>query len=240
MTLTLAQLLLASALVFAGALVQSAVGFGLAVVAAPLLYLIDPRLVPGPVLFLALVLSILNLWHNRAGLAFGELSGAIAGRIPGMLAALWLLAQAPARALSLVVGAAVLTAVLISLLPVRLEPNPRRLFVAGIASGFLGTSTSIGGPPMALMYQHAAGPRIRANLAGYFIVGSAMSLGGLVLIGRYGIADLLTSCALLPATMLGFLAARHTLSWWDRGILRPALLVLCTLAALGVIAKGLL
>lgn len=240
MDLTLPQLLLASLLVFAGALVQSAVGFGLAVIAAPLLYLIEPRLVPGPPLFLALVLSLLNVWKNRASLAVGELSGAVAGRIPGMLLALWLLERADPWLMSLLVAAAVLAAVLVSLAPVRPQPTTLRLVLAGLASGFMGTSTSIGGPPLALLYQHAHGERVRANLAGYFVVGSFMSLIGLTLIGHFDGGQLVCALALLPAALAGFLAARLSIGFWDRGRVRPALLLLCGAAAIGVLAKGLI
>ena len=41
-------LALASLIVFLGALTQSLIGFGLAVVASPLLYIVDPDLVPTP------------------------------------------------------------------------------------------------------------------------------------------------------------------------------------------------
>lgn len=239
MDLSPLQLLLASVLIFLGALVQSAVGFGLAVVAAPLLFLVEPRLVPGPLLFLALVLSVLNVWRNRADLAFGELGGAIVGRIPGMLAALWLLQAATPRLLSLLLGLSVLAAIVVSLARVRIEPTPGRLFIAGLASGFMGTSTSIGGPPMALIYQHAPGARVRANLSGYFIVGCCMSLVGLALIGRYGWQELAYSLALVPPALLGFVAAGYTLARVDRGLIRPALLVLCAIAALGVLIEGL-
>jgi uncharacterized membrane protein YfcA len=238
MFLSLGELLAASVLVFLGAMVQSAVGFGLAIVAAPLLYLIDPRLVPGPILLLALVLSALNVWRNRAGLAVRELGSAVVGRVPGVLLALWLLQVMPTRMLSLVLAAAVLLAVAISIAPVRLTPTPRRLLVAGFASGFMGTSTSIGGPPMALLYQHAVGPRIRANLNGYFVIGSLMSLIGLAAIGRFGFPELYTSLALLPAAVAGFLLSRFTLPWWDRGAIRPVLLILCAIAAAGVLADS--
>lgn len=239
MFLSAGELLVASLLIFLGSLVQSAVGFGLAIVAAPLLYLIEPRMVPGPMLLLGLVLSALNVWRNRAGLAVAELGSAVVGRIPGTLLAVWLLTIMPEHMLSLILGAAVLLAVIISAMPVRIAPTRGRLFVAGLASGFMGTSTAIGGPPVALLYQHAAGTRIRANLNGYFVVGTSMSLLGLVAIGRFGPGEFVTALSLLPAAVAGFLTARCTLVWWDRGATRPVLLALCAVAAAGVLADGL-
>jgi uncharacterized protein len=237
--LTAVQFLFAALLIFAGSLVQSAVGFGLAIVAAPLLFLIEPRLVPGPILAIALVLSLLNLWKNRAGLALDELGAALVGRIPGMLLALWVLMLAPGKLLSLLIGASVLVAILISLAPIRIRPTRNRLFAAGAVSGFMGTSTSIGGPPMALIYQHDTGDRVRANLSGYFVVSCLMSLMGLAAIGRFGGPELTISLWLLPAATLGFVCGRYAMRWLGPDVVRPALLLLCTIAAVGVLADAL-
>jgi uncharacterized membrane protein YfcA len=239
MLLSPGEFVIACLLVFLGSLVQSAVGFGLAVVSAPLLYLIEPRLIPGPMLFLGLVLSVLNAWRNRAGLAVRELGSAVAGRIPGTILALWLLKIMPPAMLSILLGISVLLAVAVSFTRVHLAPTPGRLLAAGFASGFMGTSSSIGGPPMALIYQNAAGPRIRANLSGYFTIGTFLSLLGLVAIGRFGLSEFYTSLSLIPASAAGFLAARVTLPWWDRGAIRPVILILCTVSAIGVFADGI-
>lgn len=239
MELSILELALAAGLVFAGALVQSAVGFGLAIVAAPLLFMIEPRLVPGPVLALALVLSFLNVCKNRVGLAFGELGSAVIGRLPGMALALWVLAQAPGKALSLLIGGSVLLAIAISLLPIRITPTRNRLLAAGAVSGFMGTTTSIGGPPMALIYQHDTGDRVRANLSAYFLISCVLSLLGLAAIGRFGQAELLVSLWLLPPTLVGFVAGRYVIPWLGPNGVRPVMLALCTIAALGVLADAL-
>ena len=41
------------------------------------------------------------------------------------------------------------------------EPTPTRMVVAGFFSGFFGTSSSIGGPPMALLLQHQEANQLR-------------------------------------------------------------------------------
>ncbi len=240
MELSALQLALATTLVAVGSWVQSAIGFGLAVLAAPLLYLVHPALIPGPVLALALILSALNLWSNRTGMALGELTSAFIGRMPGMVLALWVLTFITQQALSLILGATVLAAVALSLTSVRMAPTPKRLFVAGFFSGFMGTSTSIGGPPMALVYQYAAAERMRANLAGYFLLASITSIAGLALIGRFGTAELVLTAALTPPALAGFIAARWMLRRFDPHTLRPAVLTLCALSGLLVLADGLL
>ena len=61
----------------------------------------------------------------------------------------------------------------------RLPINRGTLLPAGLLSGFAGTATSIGGPPLALLYQHSDRPGVRTTLAVYFTTGAAISLTGL-------------------------------------------------------------
>ena len=57
--------LLAALLIFVGSFVQSSIGFGLAIVAAPLLFMISPSYVPAPVCLVALFISVLNAFKHR-------------------------------------------------------------------------------------------------------------------------------------------------------------------------------
>ena len=49
---------------------------------------------------------------------------------------------------------AVLLCVALSVISWRPQPTPPSLVTAGVASGSFGTATSIGGPPLAVLYQH--------------------------------------------------------------------------------------
>ncbi len=238
MPLSPVEIAIASLLVAIGSLLQGALGFGLAIFAAPLLFLLEPAFIPGPVLGVAMVISAIIAWRNRAGLALGELASAVIGRMPGMVAAFWLLAAAAQWLLSLLLGTAVLLGVVASLLPGDIAPTRNRLLAAGFLSGFMGTATSVGGPPMALLYQHARGPHIRANLSSYFLIGSTVSLVGMVLLGHFGRAELLMALAVMPGALVGVFLAGYLHRWVDAGRIRPLLLALCALSALAVMADG--
>ena len=54
------ELALAAVVIVIGSYVQSSIGFGLAIISAPLLFIIDPLYVPGPVTVCALTLSLAN------------------------------------------------------------------------------------------------------------------------------------------------------------------------------------
>ncbi len=223
-----------------GSWVQSSAGLGLGLIAAPVLLLIEPGLVPGPLLGVALVLAALVTWRDRQGIdaeGFGAvLLGRLAGTVPGVL----LVASLPERPLSFALGALVLLAVALSASGLRLAPSRRSLLAAGTLSGFMGTTAAIGGPPLALVYQHASGRRLRGTLSGHYVLGCALSLSGLALAGRFGKAELAAAAALLPGALLGFALSARTARLLDQGLARPAVLALSGVAGLVVILRQLL
>ena len=207
------ELAIAITAVLVGSYIQSAIGFGLAIIAAPVLFFLDPAYVPAPVTLCAFTLSLANAWSHRHSISLQGLKYAIIGRVPGSMAGALLLVWIDQRMLGLWLGISVLAAVVLSLRSVSLTPTPGHMATAGFLSGFMGTSSSIGGPPMALVMQHQEARYIRANLSAFFIVSCLMTLGMLIPVGRFGMAELMASLPLLPATVLGYWLARHT---WDR------------------------
>ncbi len=232
-TLTATQLLLAWAVLCAGATLQGSIGFGLGVVGAPLLVLIAPGLVPGPLLFDALLLAVLMVYREHRSIHLSGLGWALAGRAVGVAVAAGMLALMPTDRLGLAIGAAVLLVVAINASGLRVRPGTGSLIMAGMLSGLTGTISSIGGPPMALLYQDAAGARLRSTLSGYFMVGAIMSLVALALVGRFGVTELRLGVLLLPGVIVGFVLSSHVAAVADRAS-ATRVLVLTVSAAAGV------
>ena len=74
-------------IVAAGAALQASVGIGFGVLSAPLLAILAPELVPGPVLLLSLLLAAMTTTREFRSVHVGELGLAFTGRIAGTLAA---------------------------------------------------------------------------------------------------------------------------------------------------------
>lgn len=233
------EALAACAMAMLGALVQGTIGFGLALVAAPVLLLLDPSLVPGPLTLSGVPLLLLTGWRERHVLELRGLHWPVAGQLGGTLAAIALLSLAPAGWISLVLGGLVLLAVLLSWWGLRVQPNKRNLFLAGSLAGFMGTTASISGPPLALIHQHVPGPRLRATLTPFFLVGSSFSLTALALAGRLGRSEIEAACVLLPGVLIGFAASNWAAARIDKGAVRRSVLLLSALAAAGVIYRSL-
>ena len=229
------EMLIAVLVILAGSFIQTAIGFGLAVIAAPILYFMNPDYVPAPITVAALTLSLANAWRFRQSISFTGLKFAFLGRVPGTVGGGLLIFWIDQRTLGLWLGMSVLAAVWLSLGKVAFRPTRPAMFTAGFLSGFMGTSTSIGGPPMALVLQHQTADFIRANMAAFFVVSCVLTLIMLSLVGRFGEQQLLLSLPFLPATLLGYWLAMRSVHLITSRMLRLGSLTLCCIAGFAAV-----
>jgi uncharacterized membrane protein YfcA len=232
-------LILAFFIATVGSLLQGSVGFGLGLISVPLLVLIDPIFVPGPVLLAAFLLNILIFLRERHAIRIKGLYWAVVGRIVGAICGAMILVAIPQKSLSVMFGVMVLLAIGISLLGFHPKMTSTNIFGAGVASGIMGTTSSIGGPPIALVYQKLKGPTVRGTLSGIFIFGTIISLIALTFIGRFGLREIKATAILIPGVFLGFLLSNRSTKILDRGFIRQAVLITSAISGIVVILRSL-
>jgi uncharacterized protein len=232
MTIVLAGLVVAF-----GALVQGTVGFGMGLLATPLLALLDPRFVPVPLLVIGLVHALLALRREHADTDWHGVGWAMLGRLPGTAVGVLAVVALPQRAFLVAVAVFVLICAVLSVVRWRLRPTPRALVVAGVVSGAGGTASSISGPPVALLYQHAQGPLVRSTLAAYFTLGAVLSIAALAVAGQVTGDGLLTAALLLPFMAAGFAASGPARRLLDSGWTRRAVVGLAVASALVLLVQ---
>lgn len=231
---------LAAILIIAvGAAIQGSIGFGLGVVGAPILILLEPRLVPGPILLDALVLTLLVTVREWKHVRLADLGWSVPGRLLGTGLAVWILKVVPAGRLQFTMGLFMLLAVALTMIGPRLRVGRRTLFGAGTLAGVMSTITSMGGPPMALLYQNEEGPRLRGTLAAFFSLGVVFSIGGLAVAGRFGWTEVRLAVLLLPGILIGFALSAWSANRLDRRQTRAIILVTSAFAGILVVANGL-
>lgn len=232
-------LVVLAATVVVGALVQSLVGLGVGLVAAPGVALTAPELMPGVLLWLAAVMPIVTLARERDAIDWRGLGWSVPARIPGTVVGVAMVAWFSERQLGVAVGVMVLVAVALTVKTVRLPVNAGTLMTAGFVSGVTGTATSIGGPPLALLYQHRDPRQIRCTLAVYFILGAVLSLGGLGVAGALEVRELLLAALLAPGLLVGFLVSNVLRRRVDPNHIRVGVLAVCGLSALVLLVRSL-
>jgi uncharacterized protein len=238
--MTSGDLALGALAVAAGSSLQGLTGFGANLVAVPLLLLIDPRFIPGPVVLAGTLLNLLSSFRADSSDILPDVRWTIAGQLPGAAAAALVLAAAPQRLLTLMFAGSVLIAASASASGWHPPVNHPTLLGAGITSGFFGTMTGIGGPPVALLWQDAGGPALRASLARHFLAGALISIPLLIIAGRLGPNDVLVSLALIPGTLLGFAFSGRLTRMFVGSSFRAIVIGLSALSALAVALRELL
>jgi uncharacterized membrane protein YfcA len=226
--------------VLVGSVVQGTVGLGLGLVAAPVAALVAPDLVPELLLWLAFAMAAQTLATEHRGTDWHGLSWAIPPRVVGTAVGVWVVAIASDRLIGVAVGGMVLLSVLLTVRTVRLPVNRGTLPVAGFVSGITGTATSIGGPPLAVLYQHHPPSVLRPTLAAYFMLGAALSLVGLGLAGELRLDVLLLALLLSPLLVVGILLSVPVRRRLPREQVRAAVLVVCAASALALLVRSLL
>ncbi len=240
MDLDTGVLLLAGLGVLLGAAVQGTVGLGLGLVAAPVMALLDPTLVPATILLVTSVLPVLTSTRELDDVDWTGLGFALTGRLPGVLLGSWVVVTQPPRTTAVVVAVVVLGAVFLSVTSWDARPTPKALLAAGVVSGVSGTATSIGGPPVAMLYQHASGPTLRSTMGMYFLVGNVLSGTALAVAGEIGQRELLRALALMPFLLAGFLLSGPLRGRVDGARLRAAVLLLSAAGAVVLLVRTLL
>ena len=225
---------------FAGAFVQSSVGFGMALVAAPFVVVFAPDLMPGALLVTSFSLPVVQLVHAPTDIAWRPLGIALAGRALLTPVGVAVVALMSVQAISVLVGVLVLLSVAASVWAIELRPTDRNAAVAGALAGVWGTAASIGGPFLALVLQHERPTRLRATLAAFFLAGTALAVVGLVVAGQCTADQLRAGLSWIPFIALGYAAAGPLRERLDRGRLRLAVLCFCTVAGASVIARALI
>lgn len=224
---------------FVGAILQGVIGFGMIVLAYPVLILIEPELIPQTTLVSAVPAVAVMAWRCRGHVAWHEIGWFSLGRVPGYVGAIVMLSVLSRSVLTVAGGISVLAAVGLSLWAPEVTRSNKTLVAGGAAAAMFGTAIGIGGPPIGLLYQNESGDRLRSTISLQMLFGAPVSILVLLLAGKMQMQDVRTGVAFLPVTVGGNYAARWVIPYFDDR-LRPLILSICGLAAVLAIAKVLL
>ncbi|MEV4009516.1 sulfite exporter TauE/SafE family protein [Nonomuraea angiospora] len=233
-------LIVGSLAIFVGAIVQGGVGFGLGLVAAPVLTMLGPDLMPGAIQVVNMTLPLFTLAAEWRTVDWRGLGFAVLGRLPGSVIGAVIVVYVSAYARGVFVAVMVLVAVALTARALSVPRNGVTLASAGFVSGITGTATGIGGPPMALVYQHAKGPQIRATLAMFFFLSAAQSLVILAIVDELPARALTTGAVLIVPMVLGFLVSGPLRRYLDGGKVRVAVLVVAAASAVALLVQNVI
>lgn len=230
-----------------GAGVQSATGFGFALILGPAIFAaMDPAPALTTLLILAAMLNVLILFSERRPrqVRGADLRGLLITAAPGMLAGAAILAVVSKPLLQVLVGATIVVAVALRLRPAPAAPRPPApglRALTGLGAGALTTTTGTNGPPMLLWLQRAGATpaEVRDTLAAAFLTLSISGAAIVALSSGEGYAVeasvILPLAALVPA---GQLIGRLVFERLDPVLFRRVGLGLALAAGLASVVAG--
>ena len=219
-------------------IVQGTVGVGFAMMAVPVISLIDPELAPVPQLLVILPLTVAMAWRERSAMDLTGVGWIIAGRFPGAALGLALLAVATQAALDAFIGIVVLLAVGIIASDVHVARTPLTKFAAGVAAGITGLVASMGGPPLALLYSSEEAATIRSTLAAVFTIGVTITTIARFSTGNVTGTDMRASLLLFPAVIIGYLVSIPLAGRVRGSTVRMAILAISAFAGIGLLIRA--
>ena len=222
-----------------GALVQGTIGFGINVIAAPIAAIVQPDSLPSAMIILALPMTAGSAWRERDHIDREGVLWSTLGRLPGVGLGGYAVSRLDPEALATWIGGFVIAAALMSVASANLRVTPASSALVGSVAGVMGTMSSVGGPPLALLYQREPGPVLRSTLGTTFLIGSLLSIGALAVAGRVAPWHWGLGLALTPAVALGLVASRRLHGHVDAGWLRPCIVGFACLAGGAVLVRGL-
>jgi len=182
-----------------------------------------------------LPLNLYVAWRERSAIDRPGAQWITGGRLLGTFGGLWILASLSASHMNVFVGASTVLAAVITYVAPSFNPGRKAYVTAGIVTGLTETSTGIGGPPLALLYQHQTPPVLRSTLAFCFFIGQLTSLAVLGLSGRANLMDLRNALLLTPALLVGAYISRLARHRVNAGGLRVLVLGFAVVSGLGLL-----
>jgi hypothetical protein len=228
----------AAAAVLFGSVVQGSIGVGLNIISAPVVAIVVPEALPATLVLVALPIALTTLRREHHALDRIALPWLLAGALPGTAIGLVIVDVASARELAIIVGSTVLAGVILSVMSPPVPTTRATSLIAGFTSNLFGTASAVGGPPVALLFQHRTGPIARATLGAFFLTSASLSIVGYLAVGTITWDQVLFALALTPLMVVGLWTSRHVHAFVDGGWLRPAMLAVSAVAGTAAIIRA--
>lgn len=201
-------LVVAFAVIILAAAVSGLIGFGLAVVAVPLLLIFfDPVEVVVLIALISLFTNAVIVQDSWREVKTRSVLALMPWAILGLILGTEILRRANPDYLRLGVGVIVVLSAILLLRDVTLKSIEGRIgtVLAGASSGALATSTGIAGPPIVLLFAARGLPKdsFRASNAAYFLILSVAIIVTLFVRDIVETSELWTAAALVPAAFIG-------------------------------------
>ncbi len=229
-------------IVLVAATLQSATGFGFAIMATPFfLILFRPRDAVQLNIILTLLICLFILYRIRSAIDKDILLRLVIGSLIGLLPGLLLFSFFSEKALKVFVGIIIISSVGLLIKQVKIKQSNSMELVAGIFSGLLTTSIGMGGPPLMIYFLGARTDKVtlHGTTIAYFVYVSFLAC--LLQLWQYNISSLVWTATLwaLPFLIIGILLGKRVFARLNQELFRQLMYLLLIISGLYMLSTTL-
>tara|TARA_B100000929_G_C15396839_1_gene383156 strand:- start:77 stop:823 length:747 start_codon:yes stop_codon:yes gene_type:complete len=222
--------------IFVGATAQSSIGIGFGIPGC-IIILTDPSMIPISIVLMGTFLAFSNAFLNLKDIFVKDLLYALSGRVIGTLLSVPLITLTIGTNSFLIIFAILLLITIpLSALKWNLKANKKNIALAGTCSGFMGTLTGIGGPPMGIVYQNSERKNVVATLNMFFGLGALFSVIVLAKINLLNTTIAIKCLFLAPGLVAGIIFGRlESVKNFVKAKFKFLILAVCVISSLLVL-----
>ena len=221
--------------VVAGAVAPASSGFGITLIAAPVLVAVEPAFLPLPMMIGGMTVGLRHLVRERSGIEWSYLSRCLVGMPIGVALGHLATGTLSESGLKVAVGALIVLAVV--LVAVGWAPQRGRWTapVCGLLVAFGTRVAALPGPPFVILHHDRPPSMIRPNLSALNLVNLVVIVTIMATAGQVTAADLGRGALVAGSAAIGLVVAPPVRRWVDRRWFRPLVLSLAGLGGLAVV-----
>jgi len=235
----LENFLLANIILIISSILQRVTGVSVGMIIVPFLALISYSLIPVPIVFASLTLTIMMATQGREHIDFKGSIKIIIGMIAGIFASIFILSQIEFKHLGLIFGLFILISVLISLKVKSFKLKNSAIYLGGLMAGIMGTMAAVGGQILALIYQNHPLPTIKATLAFLYTIFSITMLIIFYFYSQFSYSQFISGLLLMPGFVIGFFISPLFTKYFNPIYSKTVVLSTATFGALTLIYQSL-
>ena len=226
-------------LIIIGAITQSAIGIGFGIPAC-FLVLLEPTMVPSCIVLMGTFLAFSNAFLSLKDIITEDLAYSFSGRVVGTLISIPLITLTiGTKSFLIIFGLLLLITVFLSAKRWNVVATKKNVTIAGVCSGFMGTLTGVGGPPMAIVYQNSSSKNVVATLNMFFGIGALFSVLILIYIDLINLREVIRCLLLAPGILVGIILGRQKIvKDYVSFNLKKLILIICFVSAILVLTQA--
>jgi uncharacterized membrane protein YfcA len=237
---TIETFLLANFILIVSSILQMATGVSVGIIIVPFLAMISYTLLPVPVVFASLTLTIMMAYQGREHIDTNNMPQIGFGMLLGIFFAVYILKNIELEHLGVLFGLLILLSVFISIKIKTFKLGRKVNYSGGFMAGLIGTLALSGGQILALLFQNHPLASIKSSLAFLYTIFSLVLLLVFYAVGEFSYAQLISGFYMMPGFIIGFFIAPKFTKYFNPKYTKTVVLSMAMIGAFILVGKSII